>query len=194
MTRPRTARSYSHTLRDGRVVCLRNVVPADGPEIIQAFGRLSSEARYSRFMHYKQTLGTDEVNKAIQPRPGVACVIVAIDTALPNKPIVGGAQYVPDGEAGGHRVCEFALTVADDWQHSGLGRLLLASVVRRARRDGYLTIQGLVLAGNASMLALAHKLKFKPQTQASNPGVVVVSRSLIPQARQSRLAMLMDSI
>lgn len=204
-------RSYKYTLRDGRVVCLRAVVPTDGPEIIEAFQGLSEQTRYARFMHHKRTLSPEEVAQAIRPRPGVACAILAIDVVAGKASIVGGAQYVPDGGlgedagagaeagagSGSHHACEFALTVADDWQRSGLGRRLLASLIRRARRDGYLTIKGLVLASNAPMLALARKLKFVPSTRADDPGVVVVSRSLMPQrgsANQSRQTMLIDGV
>ena len=38
------------TLRDGRAVRVRAVLPSDEEEILQAFDRLDAEARYMRFM------------------------------------------------------------------------------------------------------------------------------------------------
>ena len=38
------------TLRDGRVVHLRAMLPTDEKELLQAFERMPDEARYMRFM------------------------------------------------------------------------------------------------------------------------------------------------
>jgi len=45
--------------------------------------------------------------------------------------------------------------VAEDKRGSGLAVHLLASLVRRSRRDGYGTMEGLVVAINRPMPALA---------------------------------------
>ena len=62
----------------------------------------------------------------------------------------------------------------------------VASLVRRARRDGYTTMVGRVLAGNAPMLALVRRLAFEVAPAADEPGVMVVSRSLRVPARKRR--------
>ena len=56
---------------------------------------------------------------------------------------------------------------------------MLASLVDRARRDGYATIEGLVSAQNVRMLALARGLKFTPRYSPEGGGVVVVQRRLV---------------
>ena len=50
-------------------------------------------------------------------------------------------QYVRAGE-GNDKTCEFGVTVAEDWRGIGLATRLLESLVRRARRDGYETMEG----------------------------------------------------
>lgn len=180
----RPMRPCRSTLSDGRVVTLRQVAKGDVAEIIQAFDRLSADTRYARFLHHKSELRADEVELALRPRPGVAFVIVATVPAPDGIDIVGAAQYLPDGE-GQSTICEFAITVADDWHGTGLGRRLLASVIRRARRDGYATMRGMVLAGNHAMLALARKLKFTIGPNTDDASVVFVSRSLVPIRRPS---------
>jgi hypothetical protein len=39
------------TLRDGRVAHIRAIRASDEAEILQAFDRMSADARYMRFMH-----------------------------------------------------------------------------------------------------------------------------------------------
>lgn len=144
------------TLRDGREVTLRPVVEADADEIVQAFERLSDRSRYYRFMTPKKRLSAEAVERGVHPRPGLDFVFVATIPAADTIDIVGAAQYVQAGD----KVCEFAITVAEDWREAGLAAILLASLVRRARRDGYETMEGWVMAENTAMLALARKLKF----------------------------------
>jgi GNAT superfamily N-acetyltransferase len=164
------------TLRDGREVTIRAVVEADAAEIVQAFERLSASSRYNRFMMHKKRLDDAAVQRGVHPRPGRDFVFVATIPAPDGIDIVGAAQYVPAGESG-DKVCEFAITVAEDWRRSGLAARLLASLVRRARRDRYEVMEGWVVAENTSTLALARKLKFRIE---SVPGDSTVMRVLRP--------------
>jgi acetyltransferase len=156
---------------------LRAIGPADAPEILQAFERLTVASRYSRFMQHKKQVDPAALHRGLHPRPGRDFVFVATTPAADGIDIVGAAQYirVDDNDPA---TCEFAITVADDWQGSGLASRLLASLVRRARRDGYATMEGSVLADNRPMLALAHKLKFVVCPEPDDATVVRVRRTL----------------
>lgn len=164
-------------LRDGRVVTLRAIVEADAPEIEQAFERLTAESRYSRFMQHRKQLDQAALDRGVHPRPGRDFAFVATVPAADGIDIVGAAQYVRAVE-GDPRTCEFAITVAEDWRGSGLATELLASLVRRARRDGYVTMEGSVIAGNGPMIALARKHKFTVHSEPDDPTVVSVQRAL----------------
>ena len=164
-------------LRDGREVTLRAIGAADAPEIVKAFERLTAESRYSRFMQHKRQLDPAALDRGVHPRPGRDFAFVATVPSADGVDIVGAAQYVP-AEEGDARTCEFAITLAEDWRGSGLATQLLASLVRRARRDGYTTMEGAVIAGNAPMLALARKLKFTVHQVAEDATVVRVQRTL----------------
>lgn len=164
-------------LRDGREVTLRAIGEADAPEIVKAFDRLTAESRYSRFMQHKRQLDPAALDRGVHPRPGRDFAFVATVPSADGVDIVGAAQYVP-AEEGDARTCEFAITLAEDWRGSGLATHLLASLVRRARRDGYTTMEGAVIAGNAPMLALARKLKFTVHQVAEDATVVRVQRTL----------------
>jgi GNAT superfamily N-acetyltransferase len=141
------------SLRDGREVTVRAIVEADATEIVQAFERLSAESRYYRFVRYNKNHDGTAVQRGVHPRPGQDFVFVATIPAADGIDIVGAGQYVRAGE-GNDKTCEFAITVAEDWRGIGLATRLLASLVRRARRDGYETMEGWVLAQNTPMLAV----------------------------------------
>ena len=173
--RPRRLR-----LRDGREVTLRAISPADAPEIAQAFERLSAASRYSRFMQHKRRLDPAALERGVNPRPGRDFAFVATIPASDGIDIVGAAQYVRALEDDA-TTCEFAITLAEDWRGSGLATQLLASLVRRARRDGYARMEGAVIADNSPMLALARRLGFTAQPMPDDATVIRVERLLQPR-------------
>jgi len=165
------------TLRDGRRVTVRAAVGSDAAEIVQAFDRLSADSKYTRFMVHKNRLNPAALERGLHPVPGQAFVFVATVPARDGYDIVGAAQYVRAND-NDDRVCEFAITVAEDWRGSGLAVHLLANLVRRSRRDGYGTMEGLVIAVNRPMLALARKLRFKVAPVSPDATVMRVERQL----------------
>jgi RimJ/RimL family protein N-acetyltransferase len=177
-----TYRPRKLDLRDGREVTVRAIADADAPEIVQAFERLSADSRYYRFMQHKKQLDPAVLAKGVHPRPGRDFAFVAIVPAADGIDIVGAAQYV-GANSGTPKSCEFAITVADEWRGSGLATELLASLVRRARRDGYATMEGFVIADNAPMLALARTLQFAVEPITGDPTLVRVWRALAPAKR-----------
>lgn len=154
---------------------MRAIADTDAAEIVQAFERLSAESRYSRFMSHKKQLDDAALQRGVNPRPGRDAVCVATIPAPDGIDIVGAAQYVGDADG---KACEFAITVAEDWRGSGLATKLLASLVRRARRDGYAAMEGWVVAENTAMLALARRLKFKTEAVEGDATVLRVQRAL----------------
>ena len=57
------------------------------------------------------------------------------------------------------------ITMAEDWRGSGLAARLLASLMRRARRDGYATMEGWVLAENTPMLGAGAQARVQPPSR-----------------------------
>ena len=100
-------------LRDGRRVTLRPVQPDDKFELQAFLKRLSEQSRYSRFMSSMRELSSPMLERAVNPESGRELQFVAVceEGALPT--IVGGARY---SAAPGSKDCEFAFTVADEWQ------------------------------------------------------------------------------
>ena len=167
-------------LRDGREVVQRAIAPADAAEIVQAFERLSATSRYHRFMQHRSRLDEAAVERGTHPRPGLDFTFVATIPAPDGIDIVGAAQYVGPRDAAGAPglICEFAVTLAEDWRGSGLAGALMKSLLRRARRDGYAAMEGWILAENAPMLALARRLGFRIERDAGDATVMRALRTL----------------
>ncbi|HEX5126356.1 MAG TPA: GNAT family N-acetyltransferase, partial [Rhodocyclaceae bacterium] len=56
--------------------------------------------------------------------------------------------------------CEFALVVADAWQHQGVGRYLMQRLIEAARARGLRTMKGIFLASNDRMLHFVQRFGF----------------------------------
>src|SRR5690349_20256377 len=82
------------TLRNGRAVHLRAVSIADEAELLQAFERMSNEARYMRFMHAVREPNLDRVRRLIASFPEEGIGIVATVPAADGIDIVGSAIAV----------------------------------------------------------------------------------------------------
>lgn len=169
------------TLRNGREVTLRAIRAADAPDIERAFERLSTDSRYSRFMQHKKSLNPQALDRGVHPQAGRDFVFVATVPREAGIDIVGAAQYVRAHEDD-TTTCEFAITLAEDWRGSGLARRLMQSLMRRARRDGYTVIEGLVMNGNLPMLALARRLGFAVEGTADDASAVRVWRTVATKA------------
>ena len=178
---PRDPAAPAIALRDGRCVAIREVRPDDAAAFEAAFARLSSEARYNRFMGAVRTLPDSVLEKAVNPVGGSELALVAIAAAEGAQAIVGGARYYVEADG---ETCEFAITVADDWQRVALAARLMQSLVDAARLGGLTRMRGYVLAANAPMLAFAQRLGFEVAGCPGEPSVRIVTARLdeIPNA------------
>ncbi len=133
-------------LADGRAVVLRQAGPGDVAAITRLYLGLSAGSFHRRFHAGQPGL-------ALTPRLArVGSRTVCLVAAPPAAPdwLAAEARYVPIGAG----TAELALTVADDYQGAGLGRLLLEELVRRAREDGLKRLRATVLLTNKPMLRL----------------------------------------
>ena len=148
---------FDITLRDGRAVHVRAMRPADEAEILQAFDRLSADARYMRFMHAVREPNVERVRKVLASFPESGLGIVATVPAADGIDVVGTAMFVIGSDPS---TCEFAITIAADYGGAGLGRALMTALVDAAKRRGLKEMEGFVLAANKPMLRLAARVGF----------------------------------
>lgn len=142
------------TLADARIVTVRPVLPQDTDAERIFISELSPRSRRLRFHGAMNALPERALESmtTIDYRQHVALIAESID-ADGEARLVADARYVLD-ERGG---AEFAVAVADDWQHIGLGKAMLKRLGRHARRQGLRHMEGAVLASNAPMLALMQR-------------------------------------
>jgi RimJ/RimL family protein N-acetyltransferase len=146
------------SLRDGRSVSLREILPGDKAALQAAVGNMSADSRYTRFMATVRELSEPMLEAATHPVPERECALVAVAAAGSGESIVGGARYASDQ---GSDTCEFAIAIVDGWQGVGLAPQLMKTLMADARAHGFKTMEGYVLAANAPMRGLARRLGFR---------------------------------
>jgi L-amino acid N-acyltransferase YncA len=137
-------------LRDGAVVRLRPIVPADAPRLVALYDRLSLDTRYHRFFSAMRRLPTDWAKflSTVDYRTRLALVAESPDD--PDA-LIAVARYEP---AGTPDTAEVAFVVQDGWQDRGLGTLLFTRLLRAAAVNGIRRFRAWVLADNRRMLDL----------------------------------------
>jgi RimJ/RimL family protein N-acetyltransferase len=148
---------FDVTLRDGRAVHIRAMRPADEAELLQAFGRMSDDARYMRFMRSVREPNMERVRSALASFPENGLGIVATVQAADGVDIVGSAVYVIGND---RTTCEFAINVGSAFGGVGLARALMTALIESAKKRGLKEMEGFVLAANQPMLRLASRLGF----------------------------------
>lgn len=140
-----------HALADGTRVVLRFIRPDDADELRRCFTRLSPRSRYQRFLGGVPELTEGMLAYLTQVDAMNHVAIVATTDSLDLKTEVGlgVARFVRlDGEP---EVAEAAVTVVDDMQGRGVGRLLLTALATQATTRGVRAFRGEVLAENTGI-------------------------------------------
>jgi acetyltransferase len=148
---------WNWQLKDGTSVTIRPIKPEDA-EMNQGFVRqLSSETKYFRYMS-----AVKELSPALLARLTLIdyyremAFIATIQQGDQEKQIgISRFNSNPDGTS-----CEFAIVVADDYQHSGLGRRLMEAIITTAVQRGLQTMKGEFLASNDRMLRFVERIGF----------------------------------
>lgn len=140
-----------HVLADGTRVTIRPIRPDDGDELRRAFARLSPTSRYRRFFVQTPRL-TDETVRYLTHVDGqdhVALVATTDSNDLKSEIGLGVARFVR--LADDPSVADAAITVVDEAQGKGIGRLLLSELAAAARERGVRSFRGDVLVSNGPM-------------------------------------------
>ncbi len=133
-------------LADGRLLVLRQAGSDDIPAIARLYAELSPQSFRRRFNAEPSAASVAAWLTSLND--GILCVVA---TPQGNPELVAGeACAVPIGAG----TAELAVTVRDDYQGAGLGRLLLDALVRCAREDGIERLRATVRLDNAPMLRL----------------------------------------
>lgn len=166
--------SIRASLRDGTPIEIRRLRPSDAPMLADAFRRLSFESRRLRFMTPKDRLSDAELRYLTEVDGHRHEALAASDARTGQA--IGVARFVrlqDEPEA-----AEVAVTVTDEWQHRGVGTLLLEALTERARSEGIAEFSALVASDNSPMIELLRRAGGEIQPLASGAGVVEYRTSL----------------
>ncbi len=132
---------------DGTVLALRPIRVDDDRRLREFHDRLSSGTVYLRFFSFHPHLSDREAERFTHVDYADRLALVAeVDGEL-----VGVGRY---DRVAGTEEAEVAFVVADDFQHRGIGHVLLRHLMAAARRRGIRRFVADTLSGNAAMMAV----------------------------------------
>lgn len=144
----------SARLPDGTPVLIRPLTQADSAELRRGVEHLSPRSAYRRFLGSPPSMTDTNLHYLTDVDHVKHEALGAVDPQTGHG--LGVARFVRS--LADPASAEIALAIADDWQHRGLGTLLLDALADRARAVGITTFTGLVLGDNTAMLALFERL------------------------------------
>jgi ribosomal protein S18 acetylase RimI-like enzyme len=137
-------------LSGGVRVRIRPIAPKDKERISEGWQYLSASTRYMRFLHPKSALSTRELAylTEIDYVDHFAWGAELVDD--PGHLGIGIARYIRDTDD--PEVAEAAITVVDDYQRMGLGRILLQALTEAAQQNGIERFRAEVSASNEQVI------------------------------------------
>ncbi|HET6555616.1 MAG TPA: GNAT family N-acetyltransferase [Dyella sp.] len=163
------------SLADGTPIIIRPLQPDDRQLEIDFLRGLSPRSRRLRFLcDFKQPSEAliDQLMDVDHDHRDAFIALATVDDRLIE---IGVGRYCATDDAS---ACECAITVADDWQHRGLGTLLMRNLIEEAARRGFCHMMSVDAASNRAMQALAAHFGFRRQLDPLDPTQVIHSLDL----------------
>jgi GNAT superfamily N-acetyltransferase len=139
-------------------LALRPACSSDG-DALQTYVRgLSPPSRYNRFLGALNELPASELARALAANGRDTLTLLLTSTVRNRETVVGEARVALSCA---ERAGEFSMSIADDWQHLGLGSALLEEIESKAAADGIELVFGDTLRTNEGMIGLARSRGFR---------------------------------
>lgn len=161
---------------DGRRVTVRPPLPQDAELQREFFRRLSAQSRYSRFMTRLNELPETLVERFVSIDYLSHLALLAEVFEDGRETMIGEARYVID--ARDPETCEFAISVADDWQAHGIARSLLDRLERQAAASGIRCMVADTFITNRAMTRLAARAGYVVQVSRKDASVARLEKCL----------------
>jgi len=160
---------------DGVEYHVRPIVKDDAAREREFILSLSPESRFQRFMHAIREPSDELIAHLIDIDSHSRMALVALIGKPPAERIIGVARYAADADG---KDCEFAITVADDWQCRGIGMNLSRLLFEHAAHEGFRNIYGHVLNDNQRMIELAESLGLRIEPAIPGQATIRATRRL----------------
>jgi len=167
---PYPAELAEHIAWLGETLLLRPIRPEDEPQHRAFVEQLQPGDLRLRFFNARRELPRSELARLTQIDYDREMAFVAV-RSLPDGDLqtLGVVRAVADPD---NVEAEFAIVVHSDLKQRGLGRVLLAKMIRYLKQHGTLRMVGDVLQENTAMRALAESLGLTLDAAASGDGVL----------------------
>lgn len=175
---PASLQSLSASRADRGIggVRVRAIRPTDAADLERFYTALSPESRRTRFFAITSALSHAQSVGFCATDHGHREGFVAVVGGSPfrDERIVGHLCLEPDGAD----TAEVAIAVADDLQHQGIGRRLMAAGLAWARREHIARITATMFASNAAISRLLAGLGLPVQERSGGAGVAEITIDL----------------
>lgn len=150
------------TLHDGTPITLRPIRPEDEPLMVDFHRTLSEQSVYYRWLHMiglSQRIAHERLISTcfIDYDQEIALVADRLNPQTGQHDILGVGRLI---KARHEQSAEFALLIADQFQHQGLGTELLRRLIQIGRDENIQRLTGEILAENLGMQTICKHLGF----------------------------------
>ncbi|NUO73574.1 MAG: bifunctional acetate--CoA ligase family protein/GNAT family N-acetyltransferase [Frateuria sp.] len=152
---------------------VRPIRPEDGGRLAAFYAAADPRSMRLRFFHSRREVPHSELARYCQIDYDREMAFIALD----GDRMVGEVRAACDPD---NDKAEFAIHVAQDWQHRGLGRWLLGKLVTSLRARGTSELVGQCLEENVAMAALARRAGF--EVRPAPDGLVMLRLPLTGRA------------
>jgi RimJ/RimL family protein N-acetyltransferase len=165
----------SHPTIDGERVTIRPIRITDTAMEADFIRRLSPQTKHYRFLGGVKELSAAQVSQLCDVDGRHSMAFVATIHRDGRETEIGVSRYAPNSHSD---VREIAVTIADEWQHKGLGTKLMEQLIQSARSNGVKRLYSIELSDNAAMRALAADLKMNVERDPNDPHQTIYSLRL----------------
>ena len=166
---------WTETLLDGTQVAIRPIARGDSVLEREFIARLSPQTRRLRFLGSMSEPGDDLIRRLTDIDYEHDVAFIALITQEGAQREIGVCRFSMSDD---RRSCEFAVTVADEWQKKGLGSILMRHLIDVARARGVRKMISIDAADNSAMSDLARFLGFTREPDPNDATQVIHSRTL----------------
>ncbi len=160
-------------LGDGTRISVRPVRPEDEDLYRRFFESVQQEDLRLRFFAPVKEFSHTFIARLTQIDYARALALCALDS---GGIMVGGVRLLKDAEAAAG---EYAILLRGDYKGRGLGWNLMKLIIEYAQAEGLTRVEGQVLAGNHTMLAMCEQLGFHVSDEPDEPGIKLVRLDLM---------------
>jgi RimJ/RimL family protein N-acetyltransferase len=156
-------------------ITIRPIRLTDADMEAEFVGRLSPKTKHFRFLAGLKEL-TPKMLKSfcdVDYHHSMAFVATVSKDGVETE--IGVSRYAPNAN---EDVREMAVTIADDWQHQGIGTSLTEKLIAFARDHGVKTLYSVDLADNTAMRQLAKEIGMSSRRDPEDARQVIYSLTL----------------